>query len=345
MCINWFSCTDHSYDLDDPFENFLAEDPELPKWNNMREKAERLSATFPVIPGEEITCSNKRGRNCHMLALNSPHYIKGSGDSGEKGLDFTTEHSIEEASTLCTTNGGFCYAAHPYERFSVLEKWFLNRGIWKREDLDHSTIIGLQFHNGLRDKGFEEGREEWKRLLLAGRRIHAVAGSDSHGDMNRRRRWGIPFITITEDNLNTFAFVRTVVKAGSGSYDEIIAALRAGQTQITEGPFIDMRLYGPNGTSYSSIGEDFTAEGNAGKLDVRFLSSVEFGGLKNGCVFGGLKEDNREELLYTLPAGHSPHEHTATLDVDVSNYMYIRSECTTSKNKMCMTNPIWVNKT
>ncbi len=338
MGMQWMTVTDHSYDLDDSEENYMKEDPLLLKWRMMKKKAEMLSESFAVIPGEEVSCRTQEGHNCHLLAINSEKFIKGSGDSGERGLNTNTEKSIGEAVSECVEWGGIACAAHPLEKIPLLEKIFLGRGKWTLKDIENPGITALQFYNGVRDSGFRDGMKAWVQLLLKGRRIYAFGGSDAHGDFNRCRQISLPFISISETDEHFFGKVRTVVRAKSKSAIDVITALKEGKAVVTDGPFINFEVRSGN---VSAISGDEIPCGKM-TLNAGFISSSEFGYLKKCRILIGLKGENNEKILFTKDFKDSEYEFIFTDTFKLKNLIYIRADCETVTGKICFTNPVWV---
>ncbi|MCD6308919.1 MAG: CehA/McbA family metallohydrolase, partial [Candidatus Latescibacteria bacterium] len=298
-----------------------------------------LQSSFTVIPGEEVTCRTKRGKNCHMLAIDSARFISGSGDGGERGLDTATEHSIGEAAAACREWGGFACAAHPLERVPLLERLILDRGEWGPDDLRTPGISGMQIYNGRRDSGFRRGRKAWKKLLLDGYRMTIFGGSDSHGDFNRRRSIELPLLSVGEELSNTLGCVRTVVRADSWRKDDISEALRSGRSVVTDGPFVDLSLMA--GEAVCRPGDTMT-EGSF-SIHARFLSSEEFGALKRAAVYGGIKGEAEERTIVSLGAFARPFEHVFESPAEERRFSYIRAECETSTGRLCLTNPVWLD--
>ncbi|HUT62442.1 MAG TPA: CehA/McbA family metallohydrolase, partial [Anaerolineae bacterium] len=263
MGLHWIAVTDHSYDLDDFEDDYFSVDPLVIKWHNMRHMANLLENSFTIIPGEEVTCRTENGRNCHMLALNTTRFIKGSGDSGENGLNTVTERSIGEAVALCLKWGGIPCAAHPMERITLLEKLLLKRSEWYPSDLKTPGILALQIHNGARDRGFYKGKKTWINMILNGYRMYAFGGSDAHGDLNLHRSVGLPFFSVKEGLHHTFGSVKTIVRAKSKEKEDILEGLKAGRAVVTEGPFIDLTVT----SGYSVVGPGEIAP--RGSLTVR----------------------------------------------------------------------------
>ena len=335
---HWIAATDHSYDLDDRFDNYHESDPHLAKWQIMKKQAEMMSSSITVIAGEEVSCRTGRGKNCHMLALGHERFIKGSGDSGENGLDTVSERTVVEAVRECVEWNGIACAAHPLENVPLFERLILNRGEWTPEDLETTGLTGIQFHNGLHDSGFKRGKEAWIRLLLKGRKISAFGGSDAHGDLNRRRHIVFPFLAVGEDISHRFGSVRTAVRASSRQLDEIKGGLSAGRVVVTEGPFIDMAVSG--GTSAVGIGDTFS--GNHGTVQALCTSSAEFGALKSGRILAGAAGGSEEKILARFENASSKYAMILGKEERFDTFSYVRAECETVTGKYCFTNPVWV---
>jgi len=344
MGLQWMAATDHSYDLDDCENCDSNKDPLLMKWQMMRKKAEMLVESLTVIPGEEVTCRNHNGRNCHLLAINSNKFIKGTGDSGENGFNTNTEKSIGEAVTDCIEWGGFACAAHPLERIPLLEQFILGRGQWTRSDLETPGITALQFYNGSRDKGFYKGMNTWIKLLLSGHRIYTFGGNDAHGDLNRRRYIWLPFMLISEGIGHVFGNVRTVVRARSKAAEDIIEALREGHAVVTDGPFIDIEVV--SSTIVAHPGDE--VPGGKITVQVKFVSSSEFGSLKKVRIIAGIADEKAERIVVSqyfakgYSVSHSVFEHSFNDSFESNGFLYIRADCETVLEKICFTNPIWV---
>jgi hypothetical protein len=340
--LDWMAVTDHSYDLDDREDDYLAFDPGLAKWRLMRGKAELLNdslESFTVIPGEEVTCRTHNGGNCHLLALGSGRFIPGSGDGGEKGLSNATERSIGEAAAACMEWGGLACAAHPLERVSLAERLVLNRRTWNRIDLETPGVTALQVHDGARSAGYRRGMRAWTDLLLRGKRVFAFGGSDSHGDMNRRRAIRIPFLSLREDDRHLLGCVRTAVYSRSRSAGDILDALGNGRAQVTDGPFIDLTVETVEGTARPGD----VVYGEHQLLNAVFTSTPEFGLLRRARILAVARGERRERVLALLDAqvrGEYRHEFSAK--VFFNGIMYVRAECETDYGRFCFTNPVWV---
>ena len=229
-------------------------------------------------------------------------------------------------------------AAHPLEKIPLLERIILGRGEWTLSDLETPGITALQIYNGVRDRGFKRGMSVWTRLLLNGRRIFIMGGSDAHGDLNRRRRVWLPFLSISEENDHIFGNVRTVVRAKSKAVGDIVEALRKGHAVVTDGPFIDLEV-----TSKNKVGcPGDEVPGSKISVSITVISSSEFGSLKKVRVIAGIQDKNIENILLSKDISAQEFEFTFTGTYESKNFLYIRVECETVLGKICLTNPVWI---
>ncbi|MFC1538681.1 CehA/McbA family metallohydrolase [Candidatus Latescibacterota bacterium] len=356
MGLSWMTATDHSYDLDNDQNSYKIKDPLLMNWHSMKKNADLLKSSFTVIPGEEVTVRTENGNNCHLLAINSENFIRGTGDSGKNGFNTKTEKSISEAALECIEWDGIACAAHPLEKIPIHEKLILGRGKWSLNDLQTQGVIAIQFYNGIKDSGYHDGKRAWIKLLLSGRRIFAFGGNDAHGDMNRRRRMEIPFVSISQKYEHMFGNVRTVVRAKSKDRDDILEALKKGRAIVTDGPFIDISISSNETVAYP--GDVFTANSQHKMnpemeifVNTFFMSTPEFGSLKKVNIFGGVvkkkqeddNSENEEISIMTVDNPMTENEFRYSETIRADGLLYIRAECETDKGKICFTNPIWLD--
>lgn len=338
MGLDWMAITDHSYDLDDrpghPWRN--TSDP--PLWEAMKADVERIHRHlngFVALPGEEISCGTATARNVHLLAYGLETYIEGAGDSMERGLDATPDLTIPEVLARIQRQCGVGYAAHPVEAPPFAQRLILRRGIWKPEDLRENGLSGLQIWNGGRTTGFLEGKRTWIDLLLAGKHLMVGGGSDAHGNFNRFRQISVPLLKMVEHTDQTFGSVRTALWLPSGpSRQSVLGALRTGASVITDGPFLTFTV-GGDGNVRAGIGETI----RAGGLWVEVTSSTtdEFGSFDDVVLYLGELHRRQERSLWrgrAAPGGPIP--------IRTDGPCYLRMEGTTSKGKLCLTNPIWI---
>jgi hypothetical protein len=157
--------------------------------------------------------------------------------------------------------------------------------------------------------------------------------------MNRRRAVGVPFLSIRETAHHILGGVRTVVFARSGTFPDILDALKAGRAQVSEGPFIDLAV---SSADTEARPGDTVSEGHR-HVRAEYISTPEFGRLKRGRLLAGKRGESRERTLMTLdPFLKSVYRHEAEETFSLHGLRYVRAECMTDLGKLCFTNPVWV---
>ncbi len=331
--LSWFASTDHSYDLDDHLDDYTKSDPDLPLWNRLCNDARELNGQFTVFPGEEVSCGTAHGRNAHLLAIGHDSFFEGWGDGAERWFKTRPQLSIPEVLSRLKSEDGIGIAAHPLESIPLLQWLLLKRGTWTRPDLSLAGLTGLQFHNGKRDRGFRKGRRYWIKLLLEGKKIFAFGGSDAHGNFNRLRQIGFPFLSIRESYDQTFGWVRTCVKARENRADLILQALQRGECFVTEGPFLNLYITAEDGNA--SPGGFIRGKNLVLRLTT--LSSEEIGSLRWIKLFRGTpgaKSEIEERL-------NPDDSYEARFNRPLAGNGYVRAEVETETGKLALSNPIW----
>ncbi len=346
MGLSFFCVTDHSYDLDDRLDSYLDNDVDVPKWILFQSEVDSLNLTssdFVVVRGEEVSCRNAHGRNVHLLLFGQRDFVRGSGDSAERWMQATSEYSISEVLVL-RSESGVAYAAHAMEPVPFLQRLLLNRGEWSHEDLALEGLSGFQIVNGKFDRGFTRGLRSWTEHLLHGRKLYALAGNDAHGNFNRFRQIGIPFLTMREATTHIFGKMRTGVFV-NGEFDEqsLLRALKEGQAILTDGPIAH---FSPSQTSFAG-GHDPSAI-KSWHLIIDVLSSPEFGKIDSVRIIVGKVGGAREKVAYQYE-GVGNFTYQTEVTVDPLNVDYARAEVSTlnedtfdGEAHFCMTNPLWM---
>ncbi len=351
MGLSFFCTTDHSYDLDDCVDNYLHNDPALPKWNALQDEVTRLNdegVPFVIVRGEEATVRNREGRNVHLLIYGNRRFIPGSGDGAERWFQTRSEHDIPEAIQLKEPNA-LAFAAHVSEPVPALQRILLGRGSWSAQDFQHDGLLGLQFANGSTGKGFDRGLELWIKLLLQGCRLFAVAGNDAHGNFNRFRQVGLPFFTIRESNQQIFGKMRTgIFTDGPLNERALLEAMRDGKMILTDGPVV--RLVARNEQKrITTIGGE--ARGTTPVLQMEAMSSTEFGSLAIVRCYQGRIGDGSETVILKKDLALGTMRWTEELAIHVKCNSYVRAVVSTSphdsldgESHFCISNPIWLTK-
>ncbi|MCG8604082.1 CehA/McbA family metallohydrolase, partial [bacterium] len=345
MGLSFFCATDHSYDLDDPPNDYLRKDPELTKWKSMLREVHRLNradADFVIIPGEEVSAGNSQGRNVHFLILNHPEFLPGDGDSAEQWFKTRPNLTIDEILNQLNSEA-VAFAAHPAMRPPLLQRLLVRRGKWEMKDCAHPKLHGLQMWNGT-DTDLETGKSFWIQLLLAQERKFIAAGNDAHGNFNRFRQIGIPFITMREHHDHLFGKVRTGVCTENGfGLVNCLEAFKKGAMVVTSGPFVDIEVLTATGKR-TRIGQ--TLADAACKIQCECRASPEFGELKELMVYFGDFAEKREVLLLKVASFTDPYSFSDLMPLTGARGAgYVRAELYSEKSRrtfICLTNPIWI---
>jgi hypothetical protein len=234
-----------------------------------------------------------------------------------------------------------CFAAHPGYKPGLLERMLLKRGVWSSEDYDRG-LHGVQFWNGRVNAAFYRGRRQWIDLILSGRRICALGGSDAHGDFSRERKIGFPFLFTRETAENRFGSVRTAVWAGELSTGAVVNALRNGRAVVTNGPFVTLNVH-HNGKK-AGIGGSVSA----GRLRVELtaLSTAEFGPIKQATLILGVRGGGERKVRIQHP--DEPADAFRLLfseELDAAGAGYVRAEVSSGSGNNIFygfTNPVWI---
>ena len=349
MGLSFFCVTDHSYDLDDKIDDYLTNDPGIPKWKSLQEEVDNINSRvrdFVIIRGEEVSCFNRAQRNIHLLLWGTRKFFAGSGDSAEKWFRTTAEHSIVDVLSK-KDDYVVAYAGHPTEPAPFFQRLFIKRGEWTLDDMNADGLAGIQILNGEAGKSFSSGLACWTKLLLSGKRIFIAAGNDAHGNFNRFKQIGIPFFTIREEDFQLFGAMRTAVQSESLDEASLLTSLRCGHSVVTNGPLLIFEILNERGDA-TKIGG--ATSGVRLQLHVEGITSREYGsfelvriilgrvGSENEIVFG----ERHITGLYSIDLN-------IRLDINtLRNTSYVRLEgCTKNasgrvRNGFCYTNPIWI---
>ena len=338
-----FACiTDHSYDLDDRVDDYLVNDPHLPKWRALIAEIAELNSGpgMILVAGEEVTCRNREGRNIHCLVLGDAQYHPGSGDSAERWLKTRSELSLADLIARTSPDAAIV-GAHVREHVPLLQRLLLGRGRWEDDDIGERGLHALQFWNGEIDDGFAAGKRAWIRALLQGHRLAVAAGNDAHGNFNRFRQLSVPFLLLRDDDHQLFGRVRMGVFSAERSERAIIEAIRKGRTISTDGPIIafydgDRAIMGSILTPPASL-----------RLEAR--SSHEFGGIDRVEIWMGVIGADHENLAAHWDGSGSMTWHNTFEAVDRRSH-YVRAELITRRGDRdghvhrALTSPVWLGE-
>ena len=189
------------------------------------------------------------------------------------------------------------------------------------------------------------------------RKIFFAGGSDAHGDFNYGTHLGNP--VYATDNaigkVQTVAWVPGPYGPGNAPpAAEILNAVRAGRTVVTDGPFLEIGIdrdgdgswYGASDLRLGDAGQ--VVGGTSLPLHLRWASLPEFGPVTSLRVWVG--NSTATTLLYESDpsAEDQGYEGATSLDlraVEVEGTVYVRAECVTSDGDAghrAFTNPIWI---
>lgn len=346
MGFSFVAVTDHSYDLDDKPDNYLINDKKLTKWKMLHEETgqlnrERTDHPVVLIPGEEVSVSNRLGRNVHFLIINANKFYTGSGDSGERWFQTRAQWSLPGFLTDLE-DGALALAPHPFIKKPLLESVFLHRGSMSLDDVDHERIDGLQILNGVKNPAFYRGLRYWRRLLLKGERMFIYAGNDAHGNFNYYRQIRVPLWSIAEKNHYVFGKVRTVLALPERpSLPAITAALKSGNCYITDGPAIDFFATGEKQT-HIPMGSKLTGE--KGKIRLSVKSTPEFGTIKKIVIYHGKFRERKESKFKEIALQNCfSHSQEFSFTIRQKGYLRIHVVSTTADKEFdAYSNPIWL---
>jgi hypothetical protein len=347
MGLSYFCVTDHSYDLDDHLHSYLTNDPDLVKWQALQSEINRRNEedrSFVVVRGEEVSCRNVRGENVHFLIFGQREFVHGSGDGAERWLRTRSEYDISEVLHRRSSDS-VAFAAHAKEAVPLLQRVLLGRGIWEEPDLEHSGLTGLQIINGMLDDGFRAGYRSWVRQLLRGHRFYAIAGNDAHGNFNRFRQIGIPFLMMKESHQQIFGRMRTGLFLPS-NLDErsLLHAFAQGRALMTDGPVA--RINAPD--SDQTLFEIPVSKSiDSVEFDVEAWSTAEFGEITSLQVIVGKTGESTERTALRFD-GRQSFRVRKRISLKQSVASYVRLEVWTSEENpfdqqrhFCLTNPVW----
>jgi hypothetical protein len=341
MGLQFLAITDHSYDLDDKSNSYLVNDPNLEKWSLFQNEVKSIQNNYPkviLIPGEEISTGNHKNQNIHCLFLNDSEFFPGKGDSAENLWKNHPTLPLTEILQNKSKNA-LAIAAHPLETPPFAQRLILRRGIWGNKDLAHPTLDALQILNGENEDLLKKGLDLWSNLLLQGRHIGVVAGSDSHGNFNCFRQISVPFLKMAFSRNHLFGKVKTGVFLKKFTLEDLMQGIQNHQTLISNGPFATLEI---RGEKLARIGDTIKKK-SVTQLHILAISSGEFGPWLEIYLFWGNYKNGRE-IKKPLPVDKPAYNlqfNTELLD----NFNYVRLEAysrTEHRTYFCITSPIWI---
>ncbi len=337
--------TDHSYDLSCTMRDYLKPDPEVNLWKSIsseiNQEKEKYRST--VILGEEISTTNTKNRVVHLGALGIRKFIPGSKDGARKQTGQEHEPAIAEAVESIEKQGGVSFASHPGARSRIMQRIFLRRGNWDKEDV-HPKLNAFQAVNNGFTRSWFRARKLWIQLLLQRRKLPLIGGNDAHGDFNRYRSLGVPFLSIAESFNRYLGYIRTGVYIKDTSEEAILDAVRNGMTFVTSGPFLTISSTGYTEDCIISH-DDFSQKENT--VSFVGISTHEFGIPSTLSVFRGYYQSKEEKLikLFTYDKQQLRVTEEITLDKEKGpGYLRVSLDCVKEDgiHTFAVTSPVYL---
>ncbi len=324
--LDFLGITDHSYDLACSLSDYFIEEESTPRWVLMKAECTRLSEAHSalLIPGEEISVLNKKNKVVHLLRFGSDRYIPGSLDGARKKKVFNKSSTLELLATTQDKDTEVLLAAHPGSRARFMQSVFLHRGNWDTADLAQ-PIDGLQAVNSGFGKSWKYAKMLWIKELLNGHKLALVAGTDAHGDANRYRCIGIPFLRILELFNRYLGSTRTGLYGKPKTKTDVLDAIRNGKTFVTSGPYANLL---DRNNPYCSLISTHELRREITVITSEFKSTCEFGYLQRIRVMGGIKGAKQEVVIVDKLFAESQQMLEESLDISLPDLalFYIRGE-------------------
>jgi hypothetical protein len=290
--LDFFAITDHSYDIACFLHNFLKTDPTLTRWTSILNDIESEKNKCIIIPGEEISCYNSKGKSIHACALGIKEYIPGSSD----GARFNNLKTLKlhEVIHKIHNQGGLAFAAHPGSMAGFFQRIFLGRGRWLKKDMAQDIDAVQAVNNGF-GSSWNRAKILWINELLKGRKLPLVAGNDSHGDFNRYRYVSIPFFSISENFSRCLSYTKTGVYKKVTSQEDLLHEIKRGATFVTSGPFLGLST--SQSIEQCIVSNDVMS--NITTLTAILISSYEFGIPIGLIIYSGKYGEKTERIVFS----------------------------------------------
>ncbi|NLE00066.1 MAG: hypothetical protein GX640_09335 [Fibrobacter sp.] len=318
--LGFVGITDHSYDLACRVDNYLVQDQSLKRWQMLSDEFTKPFETI-MLKGEEISCLNKKGKVVHLGAIDHKSFLPGTLDGARKNICFPTQITINQAVNTIETEGGLSFAAHPGSESGILQSLFLHRGNWSEQDIPEN-LDGFQILNSGFKKSWFRGKELWIKMLQKSRRLPLLAGNDAHGDFNRYRAIGKPFLEIYEDLNRYMGFGKTGIYGPQTSQEQIKNQIKNGATFVTTGPYVSINFSrDPQSFAISKV----TIDRAVSQLFLHAISTEEFGRILKVTMIG-CGAENVEKPIFSKIYNESIYEVTEGFDVGGVDRKYVRAE-------------------
>lgn len=320
--LDFVNITDHSYDLSCLPENYLMSDPSLKRWHIFQNESVKKYPAI-LLRGEEVSCLNSRNQVVHLCGADLTRFIPGSLDGARGGCKKTQQLTIRETISEIHNQSGIAFAAHPGSRKTLMQSLFLRRGHWEESDCSEN-LDGFQAYNGSFSYAWQRGLSLWIDMLKKGHRVALLAGNDAHGDFNRYRSIKTPFFSIFESAERFFANGKTGIYTRCTNKDELINAVKAGKTFVSDGPYLsidndtiaDSTIIKRSGVSFSST-----------RFYAHCVSNLEFGRIHHLTIYGLKVAEEKEQIIYNNKFHELLYNYKEVIEWELpAEYRYIRAE-------------------
>jgi hypothetical protein len=330
------SVTDHSFDLDDAVGSYHQPDPSLPRWHALNKEI-TAEKDLIFIPGEELSCSNGKHKNVHLLVYDHPDFIYGDDDnsSGRTGQrPKLLYNDVYEK----LQKGASVFAAHAAEKAALPHRILLHRGNWHIPST--RDVHGFQIFNGMIDRHVRRAIQLWTNNLLRGWEQFIIAGNDTHGNFNRLQRVKIPNFLLSEDPNHYYGLQRTGL-LNAHDRESASDALRKGRMIVSNSYALECRLINEQGERFI-LGDH--AKGKTFEICIKATSSDEYGPFREVRVWYGRPGEQKEQLIFS--SSKMRYELEETVRFSPPGPGYIRAEVLDRPfvwKRFAFSNPIWLN--
>ncbi|WP_131809425.1 CehA/McbA family metallohydrolase [Mycolicibacterium iranicum] len=253
-----------------------------------------------IVPGEEVTT-----RHGHWLAVGLPPDCWVDWRYAPRDGVFT------RFAAQVRVQGGLVVAAHPAVP--------LPGAAW---EFGYGDVDAIEVWNGLWNLDDELALRIWHRLLVRGRRITAVGGSDSHG---AHQRVGRPQTVVFAENLTTA---------------DLIAGLRNGHCYLTETDSVTIR--------FTAAAGDATVVGPGGTLTVGPETAVKVMAEVRGAPNAVIDLITARGRVARAPVGESGTAivrwTTLGADARFARLEVRRRQRQRRESMVALSNPIWISE-
>jgi Purple acid Phosphatase, N-terminal domain len=345
--LDWNAITDHSFDIRDS----KTANPNH-KFNALKHDVGSYSTgSYRLILGEEVSCYGHE--SLPLVPRGVVHFLifgmENFSNVGGTGLDFIPGSqdekpeggltwNLEDVIDVVNSQGGVSYAAHPEGHRDASAAAF-DRVPWITEDYDLVGYNGLQVWNMINnDNERDLGLEQWRRLLLNGRKdVFIAGGSDAHGDFSHAT-------TVIGPIDNAFGKVRTYIYCKEFTDEGILNALKNGHSIMSDGPLVIFNITNERGET-AIIGDEIT--GYDLTLNIQWESTLEFGNVCHIYFIRGVIGETEGEIddYHISPDSLSNSKVYTDLasKIPLMKNGYVRIHATTDKGHSVYTNPIWIS--